>query len=315
MKRVTSWSLAGLCLVATLGPAHAQLRVSIDRPHAAVLHYERAPVTVRVFNDTEVDVNFGRYAPEAVLHVRMEQRRYEGKVAIADRPPVMNSVIPSGTAMTYTIDLRTYFDTVAEGRQTVSAYVEWMGRHYPAGSVSFDVVRGIELLTVEKSLPYDPTEVRQYSLRYWQRDDSQNLFLVVSSEDRGLVYGVFDLGRIVRTQVPSIQFDRIGRVHVTHLYGRDVLSHTYLLSDGTGVWLWRHKYTDSAGRLLAPEQDFGGESARTAVTPGEAARADEPTAAEPAAAATPEPAEDAAGAERPRSRFLFQRLWPFGGDD
>lgn len=293
--------MAMLLLLGAADVAQAQLRVKLEREHGTVLQYEAVPLKLAIWNDTEIPVSFGRYAPDARVEITIERRQHQATTIVADFEPFMGAQIAPGASSTLSFDLGKHHKVREQGRYTISARIVWARRSYDAGSLYIDVVNGIELKNVTKSIPYDPSEVRTYSLLYWQRDDSQHLFLRVKNEDQGLVYGVFDLGRVVRTVPPEIEFDTIGRVHIVHLYGREVYTHSYLLSDRSGVWFWKRRFTNQDGTQV---RGPGGGHPEGASDDAEAAE-DEPE----------EAAAEAPGESRPKSRYLLRRLWPFGDDE
>jgi hypothetical protein len=132
------------------------------------------------------------------------------------------------------IDISQPYGLARAGRYFVAARAQVNGRRYESNRLAFDVVPGIELASTTRSLPGYADLVRHYSLRYWDRDQREYLFLRVDGE-RGENYGLFELGPLIRVFPPGIDVDKFGNVKVVHQSGGNRFTHSTFISSRDGV--------------------------------------------------------------------------------
>ena len=77
--------------------------------------------------------------------------------------------------------------------------------------------------------------MRSYTLRTLNRDRREVVFLRINDDDRGMCYGVFELGAIVRMFEPKLQMDEVGNIHVLHQSGPWQFTHSVFTPHGDPV--------------------------------------------------------------------------------
>jgi hypothetical protein len=136
----------------------------------------------------------------------------------------------------------------------------------------FAVVHGIEIGSLTRPLPEYDTIARKYTLLYWARDQIEVLFLRVDETPPGRCVGLIELGNVVRSVDPTIEFDPTGTLTVLHQSSRDLFIRTVIRSDRNTL-----KVVDRQ-RLLDPSQSPLARSAmmrQQAATDAEKARKDD----------------------------------------
>ena len=98
-----------------------------------------------------------------------------------------------------------------------------------------DVLPGLEIARLSAGVPAEPDATRLYTLRTLNRDRVEVMFLRIDDDDRGVCYGVFELGRIVRLYEPKLQVDETGNVHILHQSGPWQFTHSVFTPRGEPV--------------------------------------------------------------------------------
>ena len=162
--------------------------------------------------------------------------------------------------------------------------MEWGGKVFISPKLFLDVLPGLEISKLVAGIPEDPNAVRSYTLRTLNRDRTEVVFLRINDDDRGMCYGVFELGTIVRLFEPKLQTDEVGNIHVLHQSGPWQFTHSVFTphgdpvvqevysADGSTIGLKRAEGGQIAvqgGQLYAPSQE--GESGEEAPAPGKSA--------------------------------------------
>ena len=111
-----------------------------------------------------------------------------------------------------------------------------------------DVVDGIELKSVSRSIPGDPNRIRKYSIRYWTRDRKESLFFRSEEEATEMVYGVHYIGGLIRVFKPALNVDRKGNVTILHQSGRSLFTKTTFKSESYAVRFVDQIYIDEKGK-------------------------------------------------------------------
>lgn len=224
----------------------AQVSIQLTSPHKAYLLFEAIPITIKIENDSALELPVGRYESAARLWLKLDYRREEPDIAPVMPPKELSHILKPGKAYLLKVNLAVLFDVRKARRYTVTTYLDWRGRRYSSASVVLGVVNGLEISTERRGLPMRPEIVREYSLRYIERGGGEHLILSVSNREAGRCLAVFDLGPMMRLYKPILRFDRTGNLRVVHHMDRNVNAHSYLISDEKSVrFLERvHKTTD-----------------------------------------------------------------------
>lgn len=134
-------------------------------------------------------------------------------------------------AQNYGANLRALFPMIEQGRYQVQV-MALRGESLAASRrLTFDVVKGIEIGSITRPLPFYDTVARKYTLLYWPRDQIEVLFLRVEEIPPGKVVGFVQLGNVLRFVEPTIEFDRSGKLTVTHQSSRDLFIRTVIQSE------------------------------------------------------------------------------------
>lgn len=226
---------------ASAGEDSSDLGLTLELEHSSALQFEPLHVVVTVRNNSGTPINVGRPGGEgnARLSLKMQRTEYERIARRSNGPIVRRLAVPVGGVRQAQIDLGRWYNIAPVGQYMVQAALDWRGKTYESNKELFDIVRGIEMRKVTRTLPdYADVELT-YSLRYWNRPDrghsGEFLFLSVDDGRNRLNYGVFLLGRLIRVYEPVFEVDRRGLIKVVHQSGRDCYTRTVLTASLEGV--------------------------------------------------------------------------------
>jgi len=241
-----------LCLLAIPGSmARAEgLQLQLKLEHGVTLQYEPIVAFVTVVNDTAKPFVISEAGQESAASLEFVIRKESGEKEMARlrRDLLVEKVyISSDQKEEVMVEISNFYDLREEGRYLVSAKVTWDGKTYWSDRKMIDVVSGLELSSTSKSVPGYPDRIRTYSVRYWAREAKEYLFLRVEEEPSRLVYGVFQLGPLVRVFKPFVEVDRAGNVRTVHQVGNDCYIHTFFKSDRESVRFLDHTYRRANG--------------------------------------------------------------------
>jgi len=264
-----------VCLLAIPGSmARAEgLQLKLRLEHSVTLQYEPIAAFVTIVNDTARPFVISEAGQESAavleLVIRREVNGEEEEVARLKEALLVEKVyISSDQKEEVMIEMSNFYDMREEGRYLVSVKVVWNGKTYWSERTVISVVAGLELASVSKSVPGYPDRVRTYSLKYWARESKEFLFLMVEEEPSKLVYGVFQLGPLVRVFKPFVEVDRAGNVRTVHQAGNDCYVHTFFKSDRDKVRFLDHTYRRANGDPYVADQPL--------TKPGESEKPEKP---------------------------------------
>ena len=232
--RVRAGVVGGLfALLLCVSPAVGQIRVGIKMDHRVVMEGEPTVVTISVQNDSETPLVFNKVYHNAELQVSLRHGRSAGE-------PVYKSLARDFVIMPddrgdNLVELTSLKDMRLPGSYSVWAQVLYNGRVFASRPYGFDVVHGIELITVQRHLRGYESIRLTYSLRYFARDGAEYAFLVVKDSVRNILYGTFRLGALVRVGEPAMSFDAKGRLVVVHQSGRNRFTRSVIATDRNGA--------------------------------------------------------------------------------
>lgn len=227
----TNGPVAAITAVAVLavGVAHAQVKVGVRTEYASVLINENLNVFVTIENQTGGPIVINQEGGGNIdlrFIVMCDGDKHRPVKRSHDRPLVSRMMARDGETYEGMVDVAHAFDIGGEGRYTIVAEVEWKGRLYRSESAMVDIVRGVELTSTDAAIKGYEDLVRRYSLRYWNRDRYEHLFLTVEQPGTGDNLGVFDLGAVVRVFTPVVLAQSSGDVLVVHQSGPDRYTRT-----------------------------------------------------------------------------------------
>lgn len=208
-------ALAGILLAAAPVLSPAQLAIDLRLPYSNALLYESALAQVTVRNDSGRTLGFGQRPEFAEFRFGIELGRGRLIKPLHQVPLVSNLSLAPGEARSMEFDLPRLYELNAVGRYRVQAQVEWDGVSYASAPMFLDVVKGAEIARLNAGVPDDPRAARTYVLAYLPKGLSEEfIYLRIEDEPAGEVYGMFNLGRVVRVRSPDLQVDKSGNVHV-----------------------------------------------------------------------------------------------------
>ena len=233
--------------------ADLQLRFSLD-PDTALL-YESASVFMRIRNDSLYPLEIG---PDGPARLRLSVTMVDGRQVrrINQRPFFSPRRLMPDEQTDIMFDITRFFDFSHEGRYRVEMELLWNERSYAAPARIVEVVRGMELTSIQRSVPGYSNVDRVFTLRYWRRDGGEKLFLVVEEPRGSTIQGVFELGALMRVSTPRINADRHGNVVVVHQSAPNRYTRTVLKSTGEGVSLVDQLYFPTNQEALRGSLDI-----------------------------------------------------------
>ncbi|MBI2440063.1 MAG: hypothetical protein HYV35_01695 [Lentisphaerae bacterium] len=238
-----AWKLrlgAALGLMSAPTWVAAQVALSLTLPSAKALLYEDVPATVLIQNNSgqmlEIDAPPARIATRSVAggpgprsFFWLEVERADGRVIPRrDQAPLLPSVkIMPGEARTFGLDVARLFAISRDGLYKIRAGVQINGERFASPERMLEIVNGFELKRLTAGIPAEPGAARTYILAYYQKEKFEDIYLRIEAADSPssghgrtmaehsrTIYGVFNLGRVVRVRSPELKVDEAGNVHV-----------------------------------------------------------------------------------------------------
>lgn len=199
------WPLAGM----------AQLALELRLASATALAYESVFATVTLRNNSARALRFGAGPDDARIRFAIELG-HGRLIAPTEKGLLLDEVeLAPGEARSWEFNLPRLYALGERGRYKLQAVVEWGGVSYGSAPAYLELVKGFELARLRAGVPDDPDASRTYVLEYITKDNSEeNLCLRIEDEKARELYGVFNLGRVVRVRPPDLQVDESGNVHV-----------------------------------------------------------------------------------------------------
>lgn len=257
MRKITiSGRAACIAPVAALamlpGLCRGDVGVNLRMEHDSLLQFEPVLTFLSLVNDSDRELVIDPEHPESTnLKIDYVVQTAAGEpVSRKNSHPIVESIrLYPDERRDLMLDLARWFPLLSMDRYVARARVQTGGRAYESNAVFFEVVRGIEIKSVTRTVPGYTDLTRTYSLRYWPRNRQEYLFLTVNSEAEELNYGVFQLGTLVRFFQPVIEVDRFGDVQVVHQSGSDRYTRSLLKSTRRGVRFVDQTYHHEDGRI------------------------------------------------------------------
>lgn len=252
MKTLTRWMLTALvAMLAWAAPqAQAQVRLLLRFEHASYLQFETVNAYVSIYNDADQPLCIGNGSSNlfSELSFMIGQQRDDWLDKRKAGAVLEGLVLEPGEQRDVAIDISRPYDLSAMGRYQVQAILRDKGAVTAVSpQESVEIVRGIEIERVERAVPGFPDRLRTYSVRYWRRNRFEYAFLSVDEDPGRVNYGVYQLGKIVRTERPTILVERDGKVTVRHLCAPDSVIRTVFMSEEDGMRFVDQRYENLDG--------------------------------------------------------------------
>jgi hypothetical protein len=220
-------------LLLCVSPAVGQIGVGIKMDHRVVMEGEPTVVTIGVQNGSETPLVFNKVYHNAELQVSLRRGRATGD-PVYKRLERDFVILPDDRGDNL-VELTSLKDMRRPGSYQIWAQVLYDGRVFTARAYAFDVVHGIELISVQRHLRGYESIRLTYSLRYCARGGAEYAFLVVKDTMRDVLYGTFRLGTLVRVGDPAMSFDAKGRLVVVHQSGRNRFTRSVIATHRNGA--------------------------------------------------------------------------------
>ena len=232
----------------------AQVAITLALPSAKALLYEDVIATIIIQNNSGQMLVMD--SSQGAVRLWLDVERDDGRIIRRrDDAPLMSAVeIMSGEARTFGLNLARLFAIRNQGVYKIRAGVEMNGAHYVTPKTTLEIAGGFELQRLTAGVPGDVPAIRTYILSYFQRDSVENIYLLIEDADK-TVYGMFNLGRVVRVRPPELKLDEVGNVHV--LFQTMGMGFVHTAFTPFGVQLFAKTYTGTRGRAGLVQQPNG----------------------------------------------------------
>ena len=225
---------AVVCTLVAL-PAAAQVDMQCRLENGRTVLFEPVVMSLDIVNNTGYVLDFSGAIPNAHLAFDVEQS--PGVLVPPTGVPLFAQAvtIKPGDTFSGKVNLQATYKVTDTGPYTVTTRVEWGDKVFISPKLFLDVLPGLEIAKLVAGIPEDPSAVRSYTLRTLNRDRSEVVFLRINDDDKGVCYGVFGLGTIVRMFVPKLQADEVGNIHVLHQSGPWQFTHSVFTPHGDPI--------------------------------------------------------------------------------
>jgi len=256
--------------------AGGDLDLNLELEHTSLLLFEPLHAFARIENRTGEAFVAGDQDSGLLCTIRpVVQRMPDEDVPLLEtRPRLEDVALTRDRAEIMHFELTKWYDLARTGKYVAWFEVVRRSNVYRSNRIVFDVVRGIELQRITRTVPGYSDLQWTYTLKYWARPDKGHsfefLFLSVDDTDNGINYGIFQLGRIVRVFKPEIDIDPYGLVRVVHQTGPDCFARSTLAVSRSEVYFVDQTYHLANGTPY-PMAEGRGAGRKTLVNPEPAA--------------------------------------------
>jgi hypothetical protein len=198
--------------------ALGQVSVGVKCNNTKYIEGEDIIAQIRVRNNTGVPLVFNEKYHNAEIKVCVGCSHDVNCIPIEKDINHDFVILPDDT-VTELVSLKSLIGLHKPGVYQIKGRVVYNGKTFTSRGFGFDIVKGIELVSRKRVLRDYPDVVLTYSLRYLGRESREYAFLVITDEDRGIIYGTFNLGRILRVYPPVLKFDNNDRIECIHQSG------------------------------------------------------------------------------------------------
>ena len=234
----------------------AQIAITLTLPSAKALLYEDVIATVVIQNNSGQMLTMDSI--RGPVRFWLDVERDGGRIIPRrdDAPLVSDVEIMPGEVRTFEFNVPSLYAMRSQGLYKMRAGVEMNGAHYVSPETTLEVVSGFEFQRLTAGVPGDAHATRTYILAYLQRDGVENIYLRIEDADK-TVYGLFNLGRVVRVQLrpPEIKVDEAGNVHV--LFQTMGMGFVHTAFTPFGVQLFAKTYMGTRGQASLAQQPNG----------------------------------------------------------
>ncbi|MGI9243067.1 MAG: hypothetical protein ACR2RV_19880 [Verrucomicrobiales bacterium] len=253
--------LTAVCLTCALfsNVAQAQLMVDMELNKKSYVDHEPITATIRVKNIAGHDLILS--GPNGGGWLNFDVRRGNNGLSLRpDAPTIRPHALKAGATHTTTVNLGRYYPLGLPSNYAITASVYYapLKRYFSSTRQLVNVLKAKSLWFQSFGVPQGnnrPVQFRKYSLLSFRDRNSSELYIRVASEDGGVVYATYSIGRVLRSFEPNVDVDSANRLNVLHLGGPQFYAHTIVDTDGTLV---RQDYYKEAGGSRPELKNQGG---------------------------------------------------------
>ena len=229
------------------GMAQCQIEVTLAIEPTRALLYEQIEAKVALRNNTGGMLAFDASPGSARFFFQIERGRDEMVKPINRSPLFFGTTLLPGETKTNVFELTALFGLRSRGLYKVRACIERHNTLFVSPSMDLDIMKGFEMAKVINGIPGDPGAVRTYVLEYLPKQQGEYIYLRIEDDQSQTVYGMHNLGRVVRVRQPEIKVDEAGNIHVLFQTMAMVFVHTAFTP--YGVQLFSRSYADKTSSI------------------------------------------------------------------
>jgi hypothetical protein len=235
------------CMLAGITPSvFGQIEIALQiEPTRAVL-YEPVNVKAVIYNNTGGILTFDGSQGSSRFFFEVERGNY--RIKQTDRTPLLfkNKIIPFEIQTNF-FQITSLCEMQKRGRYKIKACLEWQNTLFVSSPVEVEILKGAELARIISGIPADKSAIRVYILEYLSKNDGEKAYLRIEDEDGRNIFGMFNLGNILRSRKPEMKVDESGNVHVLFQSQPRLFIHTAFTP--YGVQLFSKNYSDTTAAL------------------------------------------------------------------
>jgi len=226
------------------------LNIRAQLEHESFVLYEPVTLKLKIHNIGGTPFIVDDYDNHVHNAIRVSLRRAGGQILHGPEENIAfgKVMVMSGEEETLEISLGKHFPlnqlglyhmqvTVVRGEEVVHSTIQ-----------AFNIVNGIEIGSIFRPLPEYNNLGRRYSLLYWPRAQIEVLFLRIDELPTDKCVAFYQLGNIVRSVAPQLEYEQDGTLHIIHQSSRDLFIRTTISSTRDGIKVLERQ------RLLDPSQ-------------------------------------------------------------
>jgi len=227
--------------------ASAQLAVSVQLQDAKTVLCEPVFARVNVKNMTGQTLRVGDVSKGVGLSFDIERRdrNLVRRRAGAAGSGVWVDIMP-GESKVLEVSLSREYELNRLDSFRVQAVLAYDRMVFRSEKVPLEIVKGFELKRLQAEVPGSGGVMQLYVLDYLQRESSETVYLRIEDPDSQTIYGVFNLGHILRVRPPLMETDESGNIHV--LFQSVGMSFVHAAFTPMGLPLISESYAGGPGR-------------------------------------------------------------------
>jgi hypothetical protein len=219
MRRFTSLRHGGrvifyLCLTLLInaGFVYGQF-LSISISSESALPMEELIVKIIIRNTGSLPLRLTNKSEQPDFYLCIRKGREEGIIALDDF--ISSPVVLPGETTTNFFDVGGHHLFMDTGSYSIRAELIINDKMLKSNTCELEIARGIELTRISGiTVGSDSATLKSYVLEYLKKSKGEDLYLTFEDTSAETTYGVYNLGRVVRTYPPQIKLDEAGNIHI-----------------------------------------------------------------------------------------------------